>query len=83
MSVDCPEHAAVLQCASEVVKEGRREQRMQEMRTELVRQLQEGRREQRMQEMRTELVRQLQEAEATEVKENVKVGGALWYELPQ
>ena len=57
MSVDCPEHAAVLQCASEVVKEGRREQRIKEMRTELVRQLQEGRREQRMQEMRTELVR--------------------------
>ena len=38
MSVDCPEHAAVLQCASEVV----REQRRQETRTELVKQLQEA-----------------------------------------
>ena len=42
VSVDCPERAAVLQCASEVVREGRREQRKQEMRTELVRQLQEA-----------------------------------------
>ena len=42
VSVDCPERAAVLQCASEVVREGRREQRRQETRTELVRQLQEA-----------------------------------------
>ena len=42
VSVDCPERAAVLQCASEVVREGRREQRRQVMRTELVRQLQEA-----------------------------------------
>ena len=42
MSVDCPERAAVLRCASEVVREGRREQRRQETRTELVRQLQEA-----------------------------------------
>ena len=42
VSVDCPERAAVLQCASEVVREGRRERRRQEMRTELVRQLQEA-----------------------------------------
>ena len=63
VSVDCPERAAVLQCASEVLKEGRREQRRQET--------------------RTELVRQLQEAEATKAKENLKVGGALWYKLPQ
>ena len=63
VSVNCPERAAVLRCASEVLKEGRREQRRQET--------------------RTELVRQLQEAEATEAKENLKVGGASWYELPQ
>ena len=63
VSVDCPERAAVLRCASEVVREGRREQRRQET--------------------RTELVRQLQEAEATKAKENLKVGGASWYELPQ
>ena len=63
MSVDCAERAAVLQYASEVLKEGRREQRRQET--------------------RTELVRQLQEAEATEAKENLKVGGASLYELPQ
>ena len=42
VSVDCPERAAVLRCASEVVREGRREQRRQEARTELVRQLQEA-----------------------------------------
>ena len=63
VSVECPERAAILQCASEVLREGRREQRRQET--------------------RTELVRQLHEAEATEAKENLKVGGASWYELPQ
>ena len=42
VSVVCPERAAVLQCASEVVREGRREQRREETRTELVRQLQEA-----------------------------------------
>ena len=41
-SEDCPERAAVLQCASEVVREGKREQRRQETRTELVRRLQEA-----------------------------------------
>ena len=41
-SADCPERAAVLQCASEVVREGRREKRRQETRTELVRQLQDA-----------------------------------------
>ena len=43
----------------------------------------EGRREQRWQETRTELVRQLQEAEAAEAKENLKVGGAWWYECSE